>query len=104
MESIRIDAADYFDPESDVRDSGMQLAHRVTDTLAQSSSVVVIVSFKGIKGAASSFFNIFLHRVADWSGLGVLTTRMSFDFGSQPQKFVFERSFKAVLAELSAKP
>lgn len=104
MDRIQINAVDHFDPESDVTDSGTQLAHRVKETLAQSSDAIVLVSFKGIRGAASSFFNIFLHRVAGWSGPEVLTTRLSFDFGSLPQKLVFERSFQAVLAEVSNKP
>jgi hypothetical protein len=103
VEAIRIDAADQFDPQSDVRDSGLTLAHRVNEALARSADTQVVVSFKGVRGAASSFFNVFLHHVAQWSGPTVLTSRVSFDFGSQPQRIVFDRSFHAVLAELASK-
>lgn len=100
-----IDATLYFDPERDVRESGVLLANRVIEVVqAVPSDQQVAVTFAGVRGAASSFFNILLYRVAQHCGVGVLDQRLRFEFSSNAQRTVFNRSFDAVRRELAPTP
>lgn len=95
------EASQLYDPDQDVLVVGVQLANRVIEALDKlPSSEILVVSFKGIRGAASSYFNVFLYRVGQYRGRGALTTRMRFDFDSTPQQQVFARSLKAVMDAL----
>jgi hypothetical protein len=100
-----IDATLYFDPERDVRESGVLLANRVIEAvLTAPAGAQVAVTFAGVRGAASSFFNILLYRVAQHCGVGVLDSRLHFEFSSNAQRTVFTRSFEAVKRELAPAP
>lgn len=98
-----IDAIDYFDPEAEPRSFGIHLADSVIEQFQSGvGGDVIRVNFQGIKGAASSHFNIFLFQVGNYLGPEALRTRLTFEFGSTPQRNMFLRSFQAVLDSLSA--
>lgn len=99
--SATVDANSMYDPDADVRAQGSVLASAVVALLREMDEPdVVVVNFKGVRGAASSYFNVFLFEVARTCGHSALLQRLKFEFGSTPQKLVFERSKAAVLREL----
>lgn len=96
-----IDAQPYFDPSAPVSDFGIRLGNHVIDVLRDTpTSEVVCVRFSGIRGAASSHFNILLYRLGKYAGVSAVESRLTFECASVPQREVFERSFQAVLAAL----
>ncbi len=93
----------FFDPEADPRRFGIQLAESVIRELQQAGAdEVVRVNLQGIRGAASSHFNIFLHQVGNYVGTDALSQRLQFDYASTPQRTMFERSLQAVIDALRA--
>lgn len=98
MSPVVIHAQEHYDIDQDVRHLGITLSNLVIQALQSDSKSVIIVSFKGVRGAASSYFNIFLHKVAEWCGVQALadSTRLKFDFDSEPQRLMFHRSLRAV--------
>jgi hypothetical protein len=92
-----IHAAETFDPTLPVQEVGLKTGNRVVSALeATGSDGVVTVSFRGVRGAGSSYFNVLLHRIVDWTGLDQFERRVNFEFDLPSQKFVFDQSLRAI--------
>lgn len=87
-------AIDCIDVEGSVVRSGLLLADAVLKSLEERGHVSV--SFEGLKGASSSYFNVFLRRIEEGCGLAELGARIQVYFGSRIQKLVYDRSFEAI--------
>lgn len=74
--------------------SGLAFAGAVLHALENDR--VVKVSFQGLKGASSSYFNVFLRRIQEGCGLTELGNRILPEFGSNIQKMVYDRSLEAI--------
>lgn len=88
--STLVNATDHLDPGGSVVRSGIALADAVLEALEQSGAVNV--SLRGLKGASSSYFNVFLRRIEEGCGLAEIGSRIRLEFGSKIQEMVFERS------------
>ena len=86
-----IAASDHLDPNGSVVRSGVALAEAVLSALEQSGTVKI--SLKGVKGASSSYFNVFLRRIEEGCGLAEIGRHILLEFGSNIQEMVFQRSF-----------
>ncbi|MFO0083546.1 MAG: hypothetical protein ACK55O_13170 [Phycisphaerales bacterium] len=62
-----------------------------------SSSSAVRLSFHGVRGASSSFFNALLLELHRLGGADAIPDRLMMDFDSGAQKFVYDRSLNAYL-------
>lgn len=92
---------DIFDPSQPVRDAGTLLANRVIDAVTTTPTPdIVEVDFTGVRGIASSYYNIMLHRVGQFCGVGVLRDRLRVRIDSPAQLIVYKRSFDAVCKAL----
>jgi|GEM_PF-910141 len=91
---VQILAVDHLDQDQSVVRSGIALAEIVLNTLE--SNQAVIVSFDGLKGASSSYFNVFLRRIQEGCGLAELGRHIEVSFSSEIQKMVYERSLDAI--------
>ena len=90
-ESFQIAASDYVDPNGSVVKSGIMLADAAVKALEEHGCVRI--SLKGLKGASSSFFNVFLRRIEEECGLAEIGDHLLLEFGSKVQEMVFQRSF-----------
>ena len=84
-------ATEHLDPDGSVVKSGIALADVALRTLEQDGTVRI--SLKGLKGASSSYFNVFLRRIEEGCGLAEIGRRIKLEFGSNVQETVFQRSF-----------
>jgi hypothetical protein len=87
----RIVATEHVDPNGSVVRSGIALADATLKALERASSVTI--SLKGLKGASSSYFNVFLRRIEEDGGLAEIGQHIHLEFGSKLQEMVFQRSF-----------
>lgn len=85
-----ISATDCLDPDGSVVRSGVAVADAALKALEEND--VVIVSLQGLKGASSSYFNVFLRRIEEGCGLSEIGEHIQLEFDSKIQKMVFERS------------
>ncbi len=95
---ITINAVELFDPAKPVAESAIALSDRILKDL--SGGVPISVSFSGVRGAASSYYNIVLHRIKTTFGVEILRTipaRIEWRFDSDAQRTIFDRSLKAIL-------
>ena len=74
--------------------SGMALADAVLTALEAADLVEVI--FAGIKGASSSYFNVFLRQIEEGCGLLALDHHIHLRFSSKIQQMVFDRSLESI--------
>lgn len=91
---VRLEALDHVDSEGSVVRSGMLFADAVLRKL--DAGQVVTASFKGLRGASSSYFNVFLRRIEEACGLAEIHQHIVVEFGTSVQKMVFDRSFDAM--------
>ena len=84
-------ATEHLDPDGSVVKSGIALADVTLRTLEQSGTVRI--SLKGLKGASSSYFNVFLRRIEEECGVAEIGRHIKLEFGSKVQEMVFQRSF-----------
>ena len=84
-------ASDHLDPNGSVVRSGVALAEAALRALEQSGTVRI--TLKGLKGASSSYFNVFLRRIEEECGLAEIGRHIQLEFGSNIQEMVFQRSF-----------
>ena len=89
--TVRIIATEYLDADGSVVRSGVAVADAALNALE--TSEVVIVSLEGLKGASSSYFNVFLRRIEEGCGLAEIREHIQLEFGSKIQEMIFERSF-----------
>jgi hypothetical protein len=87
-------AIDYLDANGSVVQSGANLADAVLNLLR--SGTPVLVNLADLRAVSSSYFNIFLQRVADAVGLSAIGSTIQLQFGTPLQKRVYDRSFAAV--------
>lgn len=92
--SVHVYALEHVDSEGSVVRSGMALAEAVLHALE--SGAPVEVDLKGIKGAASSYFNVFLRRIDEGCGLAVFKDRIRLRFASRVQELVYARSYESM--------
>lgn len=93
--TVRIVATDYVDPDGSVVKSGLRLADAVLCALGEAESV--IVSLAGLRGASSSYFNVFLRRIYEAAGRDVLDSGITLEFASALQREIYDRSRQAVM-------
>lgn len=91
--ATHIEATDHLDPDGSVVRSGVALADAVVRALNEAGSVTI--SLKGLKGASSSYFNVFLRRIEEACGLAEIGRHIHLTFESNVQRMVFERSFES---------
>jgi hypothetical protein len=87
----RIVATEHVDPNGSVVRSGIALADATLRALESANSVTI--SLRGLKGASSSYFNVFLRRIEEDGGLAEIGQHIHLEFGSKLQEMVFQRSF-----------
>jgi len=88
-------ATDYLDSEGSAVNSAIALANAVVDALNTDVDVVE-VSLVGLKGAASSYFNVFLRRVDEACGLDGALEHVRMRFGSRVQEMMYRASMDAL--------
>jgi len=91
---VRLEAVDHLDADGSVVRSGMVFADAVLKSLDVGNEVTA--SFRGLKGASSSYFNVFLRRIEEACGVAEINVHIKLDFGSPVQKMIFDRSFDAM--------
>lgn len=93
-----IHARDYRDPDDVIVASGQLLAGRVIELLRKEPRVRV--HLRNMPGLSSSYFNIFIKRIAEEVGPDA-PDRVEFDFASPLQANVYARSLDAFRATTS---
>lgn len=92
--TTRVAARDHIDPDGSVVRSGMALADAVLQALE--TGRVVEVSLDGLRGASSSYFNVFLRRIDEACGVAELGEHIQMLFASKVQEMVYLRSLDSV--------
>lgn len=92
--STLVKASDFVQTTDSIVDSSTSLAVALVQKLG--TGVDITVSFAGMKGLSSSYFNPILKAVKDTAGLSVVGQRLLFEFDSKAQELVFHRSLDAV--------
>jgi hypothetical protein len=92
-QTTRIAASEHLDAEGSVVKSGMALADATLKALEESGAVEI--SLANLKGASSSYFNVFLRRIEEECGLAEIGKHIHLQFGSKIQEMVYNRSFDA---------
>jgi hypothetical protein len=88
-----IEAKSHLHPEGFIVESASLLADAVLAGLRAEPHVKI--SFAGMHGTSSSYFNTLLRRLIEASGVEVLV-HVEFSFVSQAQQQIYERSRAAV--------
>lgn len=86
-------ATDHLDPDGSVVRSGVALADAAIRALEKGGSVSI--SLRGLKGASSSYFNVFLRRIEEACGLGEIGRDIHLEFDSSVQEMIYQRSFES---------
>lgn len=89
----RLTALDYMEPTADPTDTALALAQDVIRHLREGTTVDV--SFVGLRGAPSSFFNVLFGEVIDACGLDALDRRVHLEFDTETQRRTSDRSYEA---------
>ena len=89
----RIRAQDHIDPQGSVVRSGMLLADAVIAALDAHGDVEI--SFEGVHGTPSSYYNVFLRRVEEVRAITDINNHIRLNFGSSVQKMIFDRSLES---------
>ena len=99
MQTIK--ATDFLDSRRDIVESAAILADALVERINQGGGVEI--SLAGLKGIPSIYFNVVLLRLAEAFGPEVLENQVKFQFSSESQRYVFERSLDAVRKSLIQK-
>ena len=89
---MRIEASNFV--QGSIVDSGIALGNVIVERLHAGETITV--SFAGMRGLSSSYFNCMFQAVKLSSGLGVIGRQLVFDLPSPAQQSVFNRSLDAV--------
>ena len=92
MFMVRLEASNFV--QDSIVESGVALGNVIVEKLQ--SGETITVSFAGMRGLSSSYFNPMLQAVKLNAGLGVIGQRLLFDLPSAAQQSVFNRSLDAV--------
>jgi hypothetical protein len=98
MKEVLISTIDLLDPNEGVVETAQEVAARVV--AIQEQGHVAKVSLKGIKGVSSSFFNEILHALRITVAVPAPWDQLSFEFDSELQQKVYDRSRAAFLRSL----
>ena len=91
VDSVQLNATDYVADDGSVVHSGVILGDAVLDVLNKEKKKVR-VSLLGLKGASSSYFNVFLRRINEGCGVDEIGETIELEFDSNVQRLMFERS------------
>ena len=91
MFMVRVEASNFV--QDSIVESGIALGNAIVEKLQ--SGETIIVSFVGMRGLSSSYFNPMLQSVKQNAGLGVIGRQLLFDIPSAAQQSVFNRSLDA---------
>ena len=86
----------FADPKLAPVQWAVRLAEHVGPHLKVGSTVVV--SFSGMRGVSSSYFNALLLKLLEFATVEQLHKRVSFETDSNAQRQILDRSVQAVLA------
>jgi hypothetical protein len=98
MSSVLVRAVDYVAKNDTVVQSAERCAAIVVEALREQSATV-LMSFRDMPGIPSSYYNVLLKAAVDAVGADEVRTRMVFDLDSGRQRFVFLRSWTAVVGD-----
>jgi STAS-like domain of unknown function (DUF4325) len=90
---IIIQAKDHLDAQGLSRESASLLADAVVARLNDGADVEI--SLSGLNGMPSSYFNVVLLRIMREFGVDAINRRVKFQFDTEVQRQVFQRSFDA---------
>lgn len=100
---MRIEAINNYDSTRPFDQEAISLANRIIDALQHiPNTEQITVSFAGVRGAGSSYYNVLLRGIVDWAGMDIFEWRIRFEFDLKPQEFVFGQSLRALRAEKQA--
>lgn len=99
MEQQQINAVDHQASDGSVVHSGLLLAEAIIS--AMNSGKHVTVSLVGLKGAASSYFNVMLRRLDEACGLTAYKEQVKVVFDSIVQEMMYKRSLDSLQRGLS---
>jgi hypothetical protein len=92
---ISLNAAAFMDSTGSIVATAGRLADELMRHLRDGHSVNV--SMRGMRGVASSYFNVILQRITKELGMEALD-RLHFQWDSAAQQVVYQRSLKSLLA------
>ncbi len=92
---ISLKATSFLDSTGSIVGSAGRFADELVRNLRDGRSVNV--SMEGMRGVASSYFNVVLQRITKELGIEALD-RLRFQWDSTAQKVVYQRSLKSLLA------
>lgn len=90
----RVAALDHLDEQGSIVKSGIRLARAVIANLGGNGNV--LVDLRGLRGASSSYFNVFLGEVQETCGLAGLDRNILIEFANGIQRTTYERSLVAI--------
>jgi hypothetical protein len=100
MSQVVIQAVEFVHDGDSVVGSAERCAVHVVSALRGTDPVVV--SFRGMPpGVPSSYYNVLLKAAVDAVGSDHVRIRMAFDLDSAAQRFVFLRSWAAVVGPIA---
>lgn len=94
MAQVKTDATGYYSPGESLVTSAERLGSGINELLATTD--MVSVSFVGLRGVSSSYFNVLLQSIVAAHGIDVLNSRVKFVFETKAQEMVFDRSLQSV--------
>lgn len=95
MPEVVLEVLSFVEPSATIVDTAELVA---TATLAElTGGNTVVVSFCGVRGVTSSFFNVLLARVLARHGKEVLDGALRMRFDSRAQEMMFNRSREVAL-------
>jgi STAS-like domain of unknown function (DUF4325) len=92
--NVVLEAKEFLDPQGLIVESASLLSKAVISHLAQGQDVTI--SLSQVRGISSSYFNIILGDVVAGFGADVIGRRVIFQFDSEPQRQVFQRSLDSL--------
>lgn len=95
MSTATVDALRFHQPTQPLVDEAARVAAAVVDRLSAAERITL--SFRGLRGLSSSYFNILLGTIGSQCGQPALTSRVCYEFDSKAQRMIFERSLASVL-------
>jgi hypothetical protein len=102
---MQLYALDHFTDDDSGPSAGSAVAAAITSGLSASEEEVVL-SLRGTRGLASSFYNTLLLDLVARFGLETIRERLRFEFDNKAQRWTFDRSMAQVvrLAETRRTP
>lgn len=93
-----VSGSDFVDPNGSIVESAQLFANHVC-VLLESDATDIEISFVGMKGLTSSYFNLLLRLVLQTVGVDGFQSRIQCRFDSPLQESVFQRSWETISKE-----